>query len=837
MPGGKMKLRNKVLIAIGLAWILFLGFTYIGSRFFLLKSFLALEHTRADEDLSRVDQALDQVDYALSTFTSDWSHWNDLYSYMQGKNPSFIPNNLNMTAYVNSHINFMSYWDKQDKLLVGVSVDTNTQKYIPFPTGLETYLQPESALLQVDNKKKALRGFMLTGNGIMLVAADTATDGDKVLPPLGVMVNARYLDKDLIKQISKETKVALELFLPEQIAKSTPLLNDIFHRLDHEKNGHDSLPINNSFLNGFTLIRDIDNKPIGMFRMTTPRSIFLSGVRAIDYYLGMFLILGILFSILMIYLLRHLIVRRLEKLDSEVAHISEKNAIRERVDASGKDELASVASEVNHMLDIIQASHEQLENRVAERTEELQKTNIQLQEEITERKSVQRELVVHKEHLVRLAHYDNLTTLPNRVFFNEILNKAINHAKRHQKILAILFIDLDRFKTINDALGHPIGDLVLKEMGKRFSTVLRAGDIIARLGGDEYIILLNDINNAKYAGTVAEKILEVCTHSVKIETHEFYINGSIGISIYPNDGQSLEDLQRNADMAMYKAKRSGGGMYKFYAPEMDVAAHEHIKLEAELRKAIQRNEFVLYYQPQLKLNDGTVQRVEALIRWEHPELGLVSPAKFIPLAEETGLIMAIGEWAVHEACRVAKSWQIQGYEPITIAVNISPKQFRHQDVAQIVSDSLKENDLAAKYIEIEITETAVMDNVAEAIAKLTKIHSMGIHISVDDFGTGYTSISYLGQFPVSILKIDQTFIKGIPQSPSDLAITSAMIALGHNLGLEVVAEGVETPEQLQFLIDHHCDFIQGYYFSRPLPANKIIEQFTKSTKNSEKIKV
>lgn len=420
-----------------------------------------------------------------------------------------------------------------------------------------------------------------------------------------------------------------------------------------------------------------------------------------------------------------------------------------------------------------------------------------------------------------------MTALPNRVFFNEILNKAIGHAKRHSKVLAVLFIDLDRFKNINDALGHTTGDIVLKEMGNRFAGVLRAGDILARLGGDEYIILLNDIGHPKFAGPVAEKILNACGQPVKIDMHEFYITASIGICIFPNDGQSLEDLQRNADMAMYKSKRSGGGIYQYYTQEMNVAAHEHIQLEAALRKAIQNQEFILHYQPQLNLRDGTITRVEALIRWEHPELGIVSPAKFIPLAEETGLILPIGEWALREACRTCKKWQDEGYDPITVAVNISPKQFRHQDLAQVVSDVLKETGLEAKYLEIEITETAMMDNVENAINRLNAINNMGVRISIDDFGTGYTSISYLKQFPVSILKIDQHFIKGIPNNQNDVAITSAVIALGHNLGLEIVAEGVETAEQMQYLSDHHCDLIQGYFLSRPLPESKIILQFTR----------
>lgn len=820
-----MKLRNKVLIGIGLAWVVFLALTYIGSHFFLIQSFLELEKDRANRDLARVDQALDQNNYSLYTYASDWSHWNDLYTYVQGKNPAFIPNNINLTTFITSTVNAVTFWDKNSQLLFATSIDTDNSKYIDFPLNIEAYIYPGSKLL-VKDVNKELRGYILTGRGIMMVAACAVTDGDKVQPPMGSAIFTRLLSPKIVQTIKDTTKLNLDLFLPQQISADTKLAS-AFKEISTNKTGNLNYPINENTLQGFTVIKDINGKAIGMFRMTTPRAIYLTGVRAISYYLISFVALGILFSLLMLWLLRMLIIKRLERLDKDVAVISEKNELSRRVDESGNDELSAVSKQFNQMMNIIEASQIKLEHRVEERTQDLKKTNIQLQQEIAERKSVEKELIIHKEHLVRLAHYDHLTSLPNRVFFNEMLTKTLSHAKRHKKILAILFIDLDRFKTINDALGHPMGDLVLKEIASRFTTVLRAGDVLARLGGDEFIILLNDINHPKYASPVAEKLLELCTQPIKISSHEFFITTSIGISTFPTDGTSLEDLLKNADMAMYKAKKSGGGVYQYYTKEMNLEAHEHIKLEASLRKAITNNEFVLYYQPKLNLADGVIEGVEALIRWENPELGMISPAKFIPLAEETGLIMQIGEWALREACRANKSWQDQGYKPITVAVNLSPKQFRHQDIDQLVATVLADTNLEPQYLEIEITETAVMDNVDSAINRLKEIKEMGVQISIDDFGTGYTSISYLKQFSVSVLKIDQSFVKGIPENQDDIAITIAVIALAHSLGIKVVAEGVETPEQLQFLADNECDMVQGYYLSRPLPESKIVLQLVK----------
>ena len=823
-----MKLRNKILIGIGVVWVIFLGFTYAGSRYFLLRSFVTLEQDRANKDLSRVDQALEQNKNALYTFTSDWSHWDDLYSFMQGKNAQFIPGNINITAFMNSTINVFSVWDLKGQLIIGTAIDTDTGKIISYPSGLEKYLYPNSLLLNRLDVKNDIDGYILLPGGVMLIAASAITNGDKTTPSIGAMVNSRWLSPLIVKKLEEQTKLNLQLLLPKQIL-ATPALTNIFQTISNNKSGHFSEPVNDDTLKGYAVLRDIYNKPIAMFVMTAPRSIYMTGMKAIQYYLTSFVVLGIIFSLLMLWLLRALVIKRLERLDHDVAEISAKNELSRRVDSTGNDELSSVSNQINQMMDTIEASHEQLEHRVKERTQELQKTNVQLQQEIAERKSVEKELIIHKEHLVRLAHYDNLTSLPNRVFFNEMLSKTINHAGRHQKMMAILFIDLDRFKTINDALGHSVGDLVLKEIATRFATVLRAGDILARLGGDEFIILLNDIEHPKFASPVAEKLLQCCAEPIRVNSHEFFLTTSIGICIYPNDGSALEDLQKNADMAMYKAKRAGGGNYQYFTKEMNLEAHEHIQLEAALRKAIANNEFVLHYQPKHYLKDGSICGVEALIRWEHPEHGMISPAKFIPLSEETGLIMQIGEWALREACRVNKSWQDQGYLPINIAVNLSPKQFRHQDIPLLVSTVLAETKLDAEYLELEITETAVMDNADTAAEKLKGVKEMGVSIAVDDFGTGYTSISYLKEFPISVLKIDQSFIKGIPDNQNDLAITSAVIALAHSLGMKVVAEGVETAEQLQYLADHDCDIVQGYYLSRPLPEHKVILQFTKAS--------
>lgn len=432
---------------------------------------------------------------------------------------------------------------------------------------------------------------------------------------------------------------------------------------------------------------------------------------------------------------------------------------------------------------------------------------------------------LHAHELV-YGQYDKLTSLPNRILFNRILNRALNHAKRHGKILAILVIGIDGFKDILRSVGKQKTDLIIKEVSSRLINILRTNDIIARLDNDEFIILLNDINNVKFAGSVAEKILYSSKEPLKISDQNILITYSIGISIFPNDGDSLESLLGIAESSLYNARTSHGNRYKYHTTKMDSLTREYIELENSLRRAIDKHELVLYFQPQYKLADATIESAEALIRWTHPKYGIMNPSQFIPLAEETDLITIIGEWTLHEACRMNKHWQNLGYKPITIAVNISIKELQ-KDLCQIVKDAIEINQLNPELIEIEITESEIIKNPELTLSEISKINQLGVHIAIDDFGSGYTSINYLRQFPLHTLKIDQSLVKQVEMNKKDQAITKSIIELGHSLGLNVIAEGVESIEQVIFLARYRCDYVQGYFFSRPLPEHKFIELLTK----------
>jgi diguanylate cyclase (GGDEF)-like protein/PAS domain S-box-containing protein len=414
-----------------------------------------------------------------------------------------------------------------------------------------------------------------------------------------------------------------------------------------------------------------------------------------------------------------------------------------------------------------------------------------------------------------LAHHDALTDLPNRALFLERLEHALIRARWTKRPLAVLFLDLDRFKNINDTLGHDIGDSALRVTSERLKNCVREGDTVARLGGDEFTVLLEDIADTDDVPAIAQKIVDSLSRPFVVNNREFVVTTSIGISLYPSDGEDSLRLLRNADTAMYRAKDQGRNKYQFYSSEMSAKALERFMLEASLRHALAREEFLLYYQPQVNLATGLVTGVEALLRWQHPDLGLVSPSQFIPVAEETGLMKSIDEWVLQTACHQAQRWIISGLPPLSVTVNLSGTSFNDPNLAELIARTLRQAGLAPELLELEITESVIMQNATATVEMLKALNRMGVRLSVDDFGTGYSSLSYLKRFPIDTLKIDQSFVNDTTTGADDASFVRAIVAMGHSLKLKVIAEGVETLNQLVFLRNHGCDGMQGYYFSRP----------------------
>jgi diguanylate cyclase (GGDEF)-like protein len=430
----------------------------------------------------------------------------------------------------------------------------------------------------------------------------------------------------------------------------------------------------------------------------------------------------------------------------------------------------------------------------------------------------------HLEELVRqrtaeldhLAYHDALTDLPNRILFEDRLTQALATAHRHRQTLGMLFLSVDRFKKVNDTLGHAVGYRLLQEVAGRLTNCVRAGETVARFEGNEFALLLTQISGTEDVVEITNCINRSLKRSFSLDGQELFITTSMGISLYPDDGADAPTLLKNAGAALYRAKEHGRDNYQFYTADMNAKALKRLTLENSLRRALERKEFEVYYQPQVDINSKQVVGMEALVRWRHPVLGLISPAEFIPLAEDTGLIMPIGEWVLRTACTQSKSWQDEGLAPLHVAVNLSARQFQQQNLSELVVEVLRETGLDPCGLELEITESSIMKNAESAARTLSELKEMGVKISVDDFGTGYSSLSYLKSLPIDRLKIDQSFVRDVTTDPDDAALTMAIITLAHNLRLKVIAEGVETEEQLRFLHLLRCDEGQGYWFSKPL---------------------
>ena len=446
-------------------------------------------------------------------------------------------------------------------------------------------------------------------------------------------------------------------------------------------------------------------------------------------------------------------------------------------------------------------------------------------QDVTERKLAQ-------DRLSFLAYYDNLTGLPNRSLLIERMQQAMVESRRVERLVAVLFLDLDRFKFINDTLGHDFGDALLKMVSERLSSLLRPGDTVSRYGGDEFTLVLANVAHADDVTRIAQKILERFTFPFHIGGRDLFVTASVGITLYPLDDGSVEELLKNADAAMYHAKEHGRNTFQFYTAEMNVRAARRLALETGLRHALERNELSLHYQPQVDLKTGNLYGMEALLRWKSPEFGPVSPVEFIPLAEETSLIQPIGEWVLRTACTQTRAWHEAGFRDLRIGVNLSARQFQQKNLVQIIRRALADSALEPQHLDLELTESMLMHDIERTVFALTELEALGITISIDDFGTGYSSLSYLKRFPIDVLKIDRSFVNDITADTDDAAIVTAIIAMAHSLEIKVVAEGVETPEQQDFLKQRGCDAMQGYYFSKPLPAEDCLPLLQKSQRAS-----
>ena len=516
-------------------------------------------------------------------------------------------------------------------------------------------------------------------------------------------------------------------------------------------------------------------------------------------YLIAALAVGLLFiSFLLAQSLQRYISKPILNLAGLARQIGSSRDYRARSNVVGDDEIASLARSFNHMLDVI----EERESARDMAEQALRDSKLNLENAVQE--------------LQYLANYDSLTELPNRALCMDRITGALQRASRENRKVAVVFLDLDHFKEINDSLGHAVGDDLLKAASQRLLSCLRRGDTLARLGGDEFVIVLEDLQEDMNVVSVMEKIIETFSQPFTVAEYSVTTTVSLGACVYPMDGNDVQTLMRNADAAMYRAKESGRNTYQFYQPEMNALSLRRLSLVNELRAALQQQQFEVHYQPQLRTDDRSILGVEALIRWKHPVLGNVTPAEFIPIAESSGLIIDIGKWVLHSAAGQMVRWHRYGHR-LRVAINLSAVQFRQQDLAEQIAAIAQRYQLPPECLELELTESMLMRDVEGAIAQMKRLKAMGFRLAIDDFGIGYSSLNYLRKFPLDVLKIDRSFVDEVTRDKDDMAITLAILSMAKTLGLTVVAEGVETQEQYQFLLENGCDEVQGYLFSPPIP--------------------
>ena len=541
------------------------------------------------------------------------------------------------------------------------------------------------------------------------------------------------------------------------------------------------------------------------------------------------LVVSLLVTFILSAQLQRIITDPLLRLSAIARQVSTEKNYAVRVIGEGKDEIGNLITDFNTMLDEIQSRDNelrenrlQLEERVARRTRELEIANEQLELSKEQAESVASRMEYH-------AHHDALTGLPNRILLNDRITSELAHARRQQTNAALLFLDLDRFKIINDSLGHAVGDQLLRVIARRLNNCVRDEDTVARLGGDEFMVLLPRIGGSADAGRIAKKIIECLVDPISCNGHELHITTSIGISIYPYDGADAETLIKHADISMYRAKELGRNKAVYYTAEMNAGSRKQLAMETNLRRALEKDQLKLFYQPKVDISRNMITGVEALLRWEHPTMGFISPLDFIPVAEDTGLIVPIGEWVLHTAFRQLKQWHNAGFTDLTVAVNLSSAQLARPGFEDVVAQALSESGLDAGMTELEITENVAMENIDSAIIILEKLKCMGISIAMDDFGTGYSSLSYLRRLPIDIVKIDKSFVREIPDSAEDVTIAQAIIAMAKSLKLSLIVEGVENVRQLNFFRQQNVNIVQGYLFSKPVEASELLKMLESQT--------
>lgn len=792
-------IRTRFIGIMAVMLILTTGMVYLILHTVMQDKINILEDKYIIENVERTKKEIFKEIEVLDTIVMDWAVWDNSYQFMIDKNPEYIKANLSEDTLNNLKINIMLFIDNKGNLVHGEGYDLQKKESVPIDEALLKYIKDHSLLQNNDVKYRKSGIVTLNGKDLILLSICPILTSAGEGPINGYIVLGANFTEKKIADIGEELSSEIKLTFLKDFEYDQKIFD-----LKDDKIQIDA--VSDQKIIGRAFLDDIDGKHLLLLSIEKNRDINNIGEAGIKATLWLLLGLFFLFAIIITVILDRGILLRFQELSNDIRKIGEGKDLSVRLKRQNiDDELTDVSNEINGMLGALERSQLFLSKSESA----LKKAIEKLQDEVLEHQKTQ-------EQIKYIAYHDTLTGLPNRNLLNELLVHSITLAERNNKCMAVLFLDIDGFKMINDSKGHGMGDQILQEVAERLLKTLRKSDVIARHGGDEFIVIIEELDNCSGVELIANKIINCFQEPFHLENQDYFLTTSVGVAVYPADGQTPDMLIKNADIAMYKAKENGKNQYLFCTPVMKDVANETMELSTNLYRAIEKNELELYYQPQLSCHNNQIMGVEALIRWRHPVMGLISPAKFIPIAEKTGLILPIGEWVLRTACQQNKKWQEQGLPKIRMGVNLSLRQFHNNDLLNLVESVLKETKLAPQYLELEITETIAMKEKSYIINTLNAFRQIGVSIAIDDFGTEYSSLSYLKHLPVDRLKVAMQFIRGIGIDHKDEALAKGIIVLAKSIGMNVIAEGVETKEQLEFLKNHNCDEIQGYYFFKPL---------------------
>jgi diguanylate cyclase (GGDEF)-like protein len=804
-----MSLRARLLLAVGLTLVCLVLGTYLVASRLMLQSFARIGHDDAAEDLTRAKHAFSQQADAVHTMTGDWSSWDDTYQFMVDHNAKYAKSNLVPGALTTLKLDIIMFVDTRGKVFQANPIRRGDSAKLPQPNEVLAALEADRLEKQPDPTHVGFRGLIMLPDGPMIVAVrPILTSADKG-PSRGWVVFGRKFGLAEMAAFRTLTQMDLQIqSLDDPAMKSDRRLASYSQQA---LKGDFVAPVDGHTIAGHSVLKDIWNRPILLLTIQKPRTIYLQGLRTINNVRSLIVIAGLIFSAVILFVLERFAFSRLFLLTAEVSEIGEDSESRS-VSVSGHDELSLLAMKINKMLVQLQAGKQQLraqnenlEFTVAERTRE----------------------ITHQ------ALHDKLTGLPNRALIVNRLEVALAKVDRTNLGIAIIYLDLDNFKLVNDSLGHSGGDDLLLIVAKRLTAAVRPGDTVARSSGDEFTVLLEDLADVDEAQFIANRIVETLQQPFQLGQREFFESDSIGVAFTTESSRSPEALMKCAEMAMYRAKMHGKAKYIVYEDSMTDEAIDRLELETDLRRAVGSGEIYLEYQPLIDLATGHIEGAEALARWNHPQHGLISPDQFIPIAEETGMIVAIGYWILETACRQTAEWQVKfKLKNFSISVNISGKQLQKDGVVERVGEILGMSGLAHGTLKLEITESVLKANRDDAIEKLRQLRNIGVKLVLDDFGTGYSSLSRVRAFPIDTLKIDQSFTARLGDGSDAIAVVEAIMALSRSMKMTVTGEGIETESQLAILQRVGCHTGQGYLLDKPLDVQAFSEQLSEGGKGS-----